>query len=158
MPLEPLRTDEKLDRPEKTAQDMDAQMLFGCSGFLIAAVAGYLVSIWPFVAFQQTEQLRWLIVCMIVGPGPAAVIGGFSTRRFGLGGASGFVGGALCTGIFIFLRIQFSFTSYLAEQAPRPEYPEVFQYLVPLAYILGCLLLAVSLLPKDELSGENPGS
>jgi len=60
MAFEPLQTDEKLDVPEQTAQDMDKQMLFGCSGFLISSVVGYLLTIWPFIAFQKTEQTFWL--------------------------------------------------------------------------------------------------
>jgi hypothetical protein len=133
---------------------MDSQMIFGCSGFLVASVLGYLMSIWPFLAFQQTEQAIWLLLCMLFGPGPAVVLGAFATRKFGLGGACGFIGGALCTAIFVFLRIQHSFTSYLAQQAPRPDFPEIFQYLVPLVYVLLCVFIAVLLIPKSEFEEE----
>ena len=158
MALEPLNTDETLDAAVRPEKDMDAQMIFGCSGFLVAAVAGYLLSIWPFVAFQKTEQVQWLLICFAAGPLPATILGIYATRKFGLGGACGFIGGALCTGVFLFLRIQHSFVSALAQQAPRPGYPEAFQYLVPGAYILACLFLAILVLPKDEFGPSDPAA
>jgi len=152
MAFEPLQTDEKLDVPEQTAQDMDKQMLFGCSGFLIASVVGYLLTIWPFLAFQKIEQTFWLAACFAAGGGPAIIVGLISTRRFGLAGACGFVAGAMTTGIFLYLRIQQSFLSALAKSSPTPEYPDSFIWLLPIVWILLCVFLAVVALPKGEIS------
>ncbi|MDX2064599.1 MAG: hypothetical protein SFX74_02535 [Fimbriimonadaceae bacterium] len=154
MAFEPLQTDETRAPGEAAdaSRDMDREMLFGCSGFLLASVFGYMLSIWPFIAFQQTERLATLGLAIALGPGVAAAVGMVITRRYKLAGACGFVGGALCTAIFMYLRLQHGFISAMAKQAPRPDYPESFALLVPGAYVLLCVFLAVLVMPNDSLA------
>jgi len=151
MPLEPLQTDEKLDKPVKAGRDFDAQMMFGCGGFLIASIAGYMLSVWPFFAFQQVEQLSTLLMAMAAGMLPAAILGLVATRKFGVAGACGFVAGAITTAIFLYLRLTQAHLSYLAQQSPRPDWPQILSILVPLGWVLAVAFLAVLFLPKGEI-------
>ena len=150
MAFEPLETDEKLDAPVKGKPDMDAAMLFGCSGFVVTSIGGYIMSVWPFLLFPDTEKVARLGIAAAIGFLPAAILGIFSTRKFGLAGACGFVGGALATGIFLYLRLEQVFLSSMARQAPTPDYPKILIYLVPLSWILVTAILALAFLPKER--------
>jgi hypothetical protein len=149
MAFEPLQTDEKVDGPVVKQRDMDSAMLFGCSGFVFTSIAGYILSVWPFLVFPETEKLKMLGLAAVIGLTPAAVLGVFATRKFAIAGACGFVGGALSTGIFLYLRIEQTFISALSRQAPTPEYPQVMTYLVPLCWILIAAILALIFLPRE---------
>jgi len=154
MAFEPLQTDEKLDRPIPKARDMDGQMLFGCSGFVLASVGSYLLSIWPFFAFSNTDRLASLGLASALGFVPAFALGGVATRKFGLAGGCGAIAGALTSAIFLYLRIQQTFLSAAARQAPTPDYPAVLQWLVPTGWVLAVVLAASLLLPRGELLEE----
>lgn len=150
MAFEPLQTDEKLEVPVVQKRDMDSAMLFGCSGFVFTSIAGYVLSVWPFLIFQNTDQIRPLAISAATGFLPAAIIGVIATRKFGLAGACGFVGGGLSTGIFLFLRIEQTFIAALARQGPTPEYPPLMKYLVPSGWIVISAILALIFLPKER--------
>ena len=153
MAHEPLRTDEKLETPVPRPRDMDAQMLVGCTGFVLASIGGYLLTVWPFFVFSDVQFLRVLAIAAAAGMIPAAIYGGIATRRFGLPGACGFFAGAVATAIFLVLRLQQVFVAAQAQQDVAPNYPPAFQYLVPVAWLLAALLVAALLLPKGELPG-----
>lgn len=154
MPLEPLQTDEKLDKPVPKERDMDTVMLFGCGAFVAGAITTYLLSIWPFFAWPEVHRLRVLILGIGAGLVPALIVSAIVTRRFGLPGACGVVGGALTTAIFLYLRLQQAFIAAAAKQDTRPDYPPLLQGLVPLAWVLSVALVAVLLLPKGELPSK----
>lgn len=151
MAFEPLNTDEKLDKPGKIAPDMDSVMLFGCSGFVFTSVGGYILTVWPYLVLQDSEKLARLGLCSCIGMLPAAVLGVASTRRFGLAGACGFVGGSMATAIFLYLRIEQTFISALARQAPKPDYPQILTYLVPLGWVIISVIFALIFLPDEKL-------
>jgi hypothetical protein len=150
MAFEPLKTDEKIEGPVVRKQDMDAAMLFGCSGFVLTSIGGYILSVWPFLVFPDTEQIRMLGLAAAVGLIPAAVLGIVATRKFALAGACGFVGGALSTGIFLYLRIEQTFISALSRQAPTPDYPQMMMVLVPVSWVILCAILALVFLPREK--------
>jgi hypothetical protein len=150
MPFEPLQTDEKIEGPIKRKRDMDAAMLFGCSGFVFSSIAGYILSVWPFLVFPDSERISSLSLAAGTGLIPAAIVGIAATRKFALAGACGFVGGALSTGIFLYLRIEQTFIAALARQAPTPEYPRIMTYLIPLCWILISAILALIFLPREQ--------
>jgi hypothetical protein len=151
MPLEPLQTDEKLDKPVKRGPDMDTQMLFGCSGFVLASIGSYILAVWPFVLLMEAERLATLGLAAAIGLIPYTLIGGFLTRRFGLPGACGFVGGAMAVSIFLYLRLQQAFLSAQAKQGEMPDYPEIFQILLPVGWVFWTLIVVLIVLPKSEL-------
>lgn len=152
MAFEPLQTDEKLDVPVQAARDMDTHMLIGCSGFVAAAVGGYVLGVWPFFAIQDTFVFERLVLAASLGFIPQAVLGLVAVRRFGIAGASGLIGGSLCVGIFMFLRLQQLFISARLQQSPTPNFPESFVYMLPLTEFLVALFLGILFLPKRELS------
>jgi len=150
MAFEPLETDEKIDTPTKRAPDMDTAMLFGCSGFVITSIGGWALSVWPFLVLPDTERIAMLGLASAVGLTPAAILGILATRKFRLAGACGFVGGAMSTGIFLYLRIEQIFISAFARQAPAPDYPRAMMFLVPVAWVLVAAILALAFLPKEK--------
>jgi len=150
MPFEPLNTDEQIENPVKKPRDMDAAMLFGCSGFVVTSLVGWCLSVWPFLVLPHTEKLANLGTASAVGLIPASVLGVIATRKFGLAGACGFVGSALSTGIFLYLRLDQMFLGALARQGPTPEYPRMMVYLVPCAWILASAILSLVFLPKQS--------
>lgn len=151
MAFEPLQTDEKLDAPVAGPQDMDTAMLFGCSGFVGTSIGGYILSVWPFFAMRGTEYLHVLAITLALGLVPAAILGIYSSRKFGLAGACGFVGGAMTTGVFLFLRLQQVFLAARSDQAPTPNYPEILVTIIPLGWVLASVFLGILLVPKNEI-------
>ena len=151
MAFEPLNTDEKLEGPIKKERDMDTHMLIGCSGFLIAAIGGYLLGVWPYVAIQNTYAMSNLLTAAALASLPQWTLGCIVTRRFGISGACGFVAGSVCVGIFLYLRLQQLFISARIQQSPTPEFPEGFVYMVPLLGFLLAAFLSIAFLPKREL-------
>lgn len=157
MPIEPLRTDEQVPNAKRKARDMDALMLAGCTGFVGTSFVAYALVVWPFFLFQDSERLRSLGICAGLGMIPSLIVGAIATRRMGLSGACGFVGGSMATAIFLFLRLQGVFIGARARQAPEADYPSQFVYLVPLGWILLALLTATLLMPRGEFDVEqNP--
>jgi hypothetical protein len=130
---------------------MDTLMLMGCGAFVAGALVVYFLAIWPFLAWPNVERIQTLGLCAATGLVPAALAAGLFTRRFGLPGACGAVGGALTTAVFLFLRLQQAFLAATARQDRPPDYPASLQTLVPLAWVLAVALIAVVLLPKGEL-------
>jgi len=149
MAFEPLNTDERLEKPVKPERDMDGQMLFGCSGFLVASLGGYALAVWPFFAFTETQQLRILAQSCALGLIPAALLAAWVSRKFALAGACGAVGGAIATAMFLFLRIQQIFTAAALKRIPPPEYPESMQAVLPVAWILAAILIGLAVMPKE---------
>ena len=126
-------------------------MIMGCGGFVVAAVGIYLLGVWPFLAFQDVHRLRTLGLCAALGFFPTALVSAFASRRFGLPGACGAVGGALTVAVFLYLRVQQAFTAAVARQDTPPDYPDLFAILLPIAWVLGVTLVVSVLLPKGEL-------
>lgn len=156
MAFEPLRTDEKLETPVARKKDMDDLMVAGCSGFVAAALLTYFIAIWPFLVFSEAE--RWISLAKGAGFGllPAALLGILAARKFGLPGACGFVGGAMATAIFLYLRLQQAFIAGEADQAPPPDYPRAFLALLPLAWLLIAFAIALAFTPRSELGEVEP--
>lgn len=154
MPFEPLQTDEKLDQPAKRAQDMDAAMLAGCTGFVGASLLTYVLAVWPWFVFDTTHRIATLGLCGLVGGGPAVVVGIVAVRRYGLAGACGFVGGGLATAIFMFLRLEQVVALRGDRRMPQPEFPDMWRWLVPVAYLAVVLLVVSVALPRSEFLAE----
>jgi hypothetical protein len=72
----------------------------------------------------------------------------------GLAGASGFVGGAFISAIFMFLRLDQSMLRNFVPDVPRPDYPDAWKGLVPLGFVLVSLILAILFVPKKEFLSD----
>lgn len=152
MAFEPLQTDEKLDQSVKAERDMDTQMLFGCSSFVFASILVYLLVIIPHLIFTDVYRLATLGLCLAIGLGPALIFGAVASRRMGLPGACGFVGGGMAAAIFLFLRLrEVEIARNSPRDLPQPEYPTMLVWIVPTAWVLVALLVALVFLPKKEL-------
>lgn len=154
MPFEPLQTDEKLPAKVKPERDMDSQMIFGCSSFVFVSLMSYILAVWPMFVIQGTHTLVNLAVALGAGLIPATILGGIATRKTGLPGACGFVGGAMAMAIFLFLRLEQLMLGYSRNDIPQPEYPRSWVWLVPLVWLVAAVLVAIVLLPKREFLDE----
>lgn len=152
-------TDEKLDKAVKRGPDLDTVMLFGCSGFMIVALAVWAMVVWPFFVFQDTYSLASLRLCLLIGLIPASLIGAFATRAFGLSTAAGFLGGLICSATFLYLRLQQVVAFRGIPEAPQPEFPDLWVWLIPLGWFLfGLLLIALFLKPSEYRIGGSDKS
>jgi len=140
--MKPLETDEKLEVARPKERDMDSQMLFGCSGFVIASFATYFLAVWPFFVWFDIHRLPVLGWAFGMGLPFAFILGIVSTAKFEIAGAAGFIGGILATAIFLYLRFEQVFLEVEARRIPMPLYPHWIQWFAPLATI--CLALFVS--------------
>jgi len=152
MPFEPLRTDEKLDKPVKSKQDMDAAMLSGCSAFVFTSLATYFLGIWPFLAFGDTYRVRTLALDLVCAILPSLLFGIVMTRKAGLPGACGFVGGTMSMAVFIYLRLKMIVSSAGSSVDVQPEYPASWAWLIPLIWLALGLITAVISYPSAKES------
>lgn len=157
MPFEPLQTDEKLEKPIKAEKDFDTQMLAGCTAFVGTSVLCYLLGVWPFFVLPETNKLLMLLMACALGLIPAAIFGSVITRKAGLPGACGFLGGAMAIAIFLFLRLQQIMLAKQIKDLPQPEYPSSWVWMLPLAWILVAIGLVSLFMPKGQFMDE-PGT
>jgi len=150
MPFEPLHTDEKLDRPGGRPPDMDSHMIAGCAGFVAASLLTYFLALWPHLVFYEGYRLQTLATALGFGLLPACALGVFAARRSGLPGACGFVGGTMAFAVFLHLRLQQFLAARGSRDLPQPEYPDSFQWAVPLLALAVAVLVAAVSLPKSE--------
>jgi hypothetical protein len=150
MPFEPLHTDEKLDRPGGRPPDMDSHMIAGCAGFVAASLLTYFLALWPHLVFYEGYRLQTLATALGFGLLPAWALGVFAARRSGLPGACGFVGGTMAFAVFLHLRLQQFLAARGSRDLPQPEYPDSFQWAVPLLALAVAVLVAAVSLPKSE--------
>lgn len=156
MPFDPLQTDEKLDQPAAKERDFDAQMLAGCTAFVGTSILCYLLGVWPYFVFAESNKLVTLALSSGFGLIPSAVLGIVVTRKSGIPGACGFLCGAMAVAIFLFLRLQQVMLALQIKDLPQPEYPASWAWIVPLAWLLTCVVLLVIFLPKAQFSDEPP--
>ena len=155
MPFEPLQTDEKLDSPVPRKPDMDAQLLAGCTGFVLASIGSYGLSIWPFFTGGDVYRAQGLLTACLMGFAPATLYGALLVRRFGLAGACGFFAGAMATALFLIFRLQQLFMAAQMKPEFAPEYPTIMPYLLGGAWVVWSALVGLLLMPKGELPGKN---
>jgi hypothetical protein len=154
MPFEPIRTDEKIESQVKPPRDMDTHMLVGCWGFAATSLVTYALAVWPHFVFHQVHLKATLGLCFALGLIPAGVAGAMASRKWGLAAAAGFLGGSMATGVFLFLRLQQAHIIKDATQAPQPDYPESWVWIIPLAWTLVCLLLGLAATRREEFETE----
>jgi hypothetical protein len=151
MPFEPLRTDEKLETPVKAEKDTDTVMLIGCSGFVGASLITYALVVWPYLVFPEIHQLAVLLQASGFALIPASTFGAIVVRRFGLASACGFVGGAMATAVFLFLRLTEVQVRRASREMDQPDYPAAFVWIVPSAWLVAAFLIAVLFIRKSEV-------
>lgn len=125
-------------------------MLFGCSGFVFTSLVGYFLTVWPFFVFPDNYRLESLLVCITTGFAPSLVLGLIAVRKFGLPGGCGFVAASMATAIFLYLRIQQMFLAADARQSVPPDYPRLWMWVLPLAWIILAVAITILFLPKNE--------
>ena len=150
MAFEPLQTDEKLSEAPKPTRDMDTQMMLGCTGFGVTAGLIFALVAWPHFVFADTYRFDVLAKAMALG-GIPAMIQGLILSRKGLVGACGFVGGALVSTVFLYIRLQQVLLARYGDEAARPDYPAAFGWLVPVGFFLAAVAIALVALPKGAL-------
>ncbi len=143
MAFEPLKTDEKLEKPIKKGPDMDSQMLGGCSVFVFTSFATYALGIWPFFLLTDLHLLQRVLLACALGMGPAAVLGAVFGARGGLAPACGFFGGAVTVAVFLYLSLRQVALGHTLPDLPRPDYPPTFSALIPIAWVACALLICV---------------
>jgi len=156
--MEPIQTDEKIDRPAPRERDMDSQMIVGCTGFVTISFVTYFLSIWPFLVWLSIDRIQVLGWALAAGILPAMVVGGIASRKTGLAGGAGFVGGILAASIFLYLRFEQAFLEALAQRSPTPEYPQALQYIVPLAVILLSVFVTLAFVDRKSIGMESDGT
>lgn len=154
MPIEPLNTDEKLDTPPPKSRDMDTQMMMGCSTFGIVAGMVLVLTAWPYFLIQDAQKLHSLLRVSAIGLAPAAVFGIVVSRRFGLPGACGFVGGALVSAVFLYLRLGQVLLTRYGDPSEQPDYPVAWGWLMPMAWVVACSGLALLSMRRSDLPLE----
>ena len=135
MPFDPILTDEEVTTTSPSKKEFEAELMGGCVTIGLVSIITYFVTIWPFARFPE---YTWTGLATVFGVGalPACCFGVYVCRRFALAGAIGFFGGAMAAAVFMHLRLQQTMLGYYGKDIPRPEYPESFAVLIPLAWFV----------------------
>ena len=138
-----------IGRMSKSA-DPDQALMTGCGSFLVVAVIGFSLVVAPFLFLLDVHRFVDLIRNCAIGMVPATVLSVIAVRTRGLATAFGVVGASLSSAVFLFLRLEQVALAAAARQSPPVEYPDVFRYLVPLAWVLLSVLTAVASLQSED--------
>ncbi len=157
MPFDELKTDEKLTEPQRRLKDFEGQLMVGCGVVVVVSLFTYVLSVWPFFRFPEYE-ISGLITIAVIGGVPATILGAIAVRRCGVPGTSGFVGGAMASAVFMYLRLRETMLAKLNPDLPQPEYPERWAWMVPLAWVLWTVAVSLILMPPEAIPRENSGS
>jgi len=138
-----------LNDMSKPLVDPDKELMDGCASFLVIAVVGFSLVVVPFLLTLDVHRLGDLIQTCATGMVPCLILGAIAVRIRGLATGFGLVGSAMASSVFLFLRIQQISLAAQAGQSPPVEYPPVFQFLVPLGWILATVLVSVASLKNE---------
>lgn len=152
MPFHEIKTDEHVPGASKREKDFETQIMRGCAATVVLSVLVYGITIWPFFALPE-HTVEGLFAILAFGMIPSTILGVFAIRKIGYGGFSGFVGGALTSAAFIYLRLQQTMLAKVNPNLPAVEYPERWVWLVPLAWVLFAIVVGLIACP-DPLGRE----
>lgn len=152
--MEPLSTDEKLERPLPIERDMDSQMLFGCTGFVVASFGTYFLAIWPFFLWFDIHFTSVLVKAFLAGLAPAFLAGAYQAWKYGIAGAAGFIGGMVAVCIFLYLRFQQVFLEAQSQRIPIPTYPQWIGWVAPSILAVLAILIATWMAYASSLHEE----
>jgi hypothetical protein len=124
----------------------------GCATIVVASFVTYGLAVWPYFVLPE-HTVAGLVTIVLSGMAPASVFGSLAVRSHGLAGAAGFLGGAMASAVFVYLRLQQTQLGRLSYELPDPEYPAAWVWMLPLAWFLLCGGLAALLLPKETDAG-----
>ncbi len=155
MAFEPLQTDEKIEGPIVKKKDFDGQMLVGCSAFLIASIVGYLLAVWPFLVIQDIEKLSKFGLAGGLAGIPWMLWLAITARKGGLPAACGGLGGAMAIAVFLYIRLQQPFLAWRSQQVEKPEYPEGFITLIPIAIPIIAIIIGLTMMKKEEFDPQS---
>jgi hypothetical protein len=156
MAFEPLKTDEKLDKPAKKVGDYEGHLMSGCMAVGLTAFFIYALSAWPWFVFPDHRVSGIKNICLYGGV-PALIFAMVSTIRNGTSGLSGSMGGAMIAAIFIWLRMQ-EISVGITNNPDRlqAEYPVRWAWMIPLAWFAAIILVAVFSFLFRRDKGEPP--
>jgi hypothetical protein len=154
MPFDPIRTDEKLEKPVKKKTDFEAHLMTGCMVICISSFLVLGLAVWPFFTFEE-HTVDGLKQISLFGLTPAVVFGGIVAYRFGLAGSSGMIGGAMTAAIFMYLKLAQTAIGKDVVDLPAPEYPVRWAWMLPLVFLLVAAtvgLFSSSISPASDLA------
>lgn len=155
--MDPLQTDEKLEKPAPKVPDFERQLMGGCFTIGLLAIAVYIAGALPFF-FVLEYTVQGLVTGALLGWIPAALVCAFLIHKMGIAGASGYLGGSLCAVVFIFLRLGQVMAGKMDPSLPAPEYPDDWAWLVPLVWMIGSIVVTLLAYPKEEPADRGSGS
>ncbi len=150
--MQPTRQTPKNRKPA----DMDTQMLFGCSGFVGSSIGTFLLTVWPHMVYMNITSMRALYIGALLGMLPAAITGAWVTRRFGIAGSAGFIAGSIASAVFLNLRLRQGTMLRGVPQAPQPEYPDVFVWLLPVGWVIVAIVVCLLFIAREEVALDHP--
>lgn len=155
MPFEPLQTDEVIEAGyPRRKRDLETQMLGGCLVVLVGSLLTYAMVIWPWFVYKEYE-ISGLVKTAIFGALPASIFGVVIIRKLEAAGLAAFMGGAMCAGVFAYLRLDQSNLGRYAKDLPAPEFPERWVGMIPIGWLAWIVLLAIACYPRHR---EQPSS
>jgi hypothetical protein len=150
MSFEPLKTDEpKAPGQEKREKEFEGQILKGSMIIGVTSVVVFILCGWPFLVIEE-YRVSGLFQWAWTGALPALIVGSVAAFKFKLAGASGFAGGALASAVFIFLRMDSNLLRNFVADVAKPDYPDNWKYLIPLAWVVLSLVISVILAAGDK--------
>lgn len=142
MAFEPLQTDEKLEKPIKAGPNFEAQILSGCSFFVVTSLLTYLIGVWPFFTFSDQHLIARFLIACASGLLPSAILGVFAGIKGGVPGACGFLGGTIAIAMFMYLRISQIMLGESMPDLPKPDYPSAASWILPLFWTVIAIIIA----------------
>jgi len=151
VPFEPLRTDEKLDRPVKR-EDIDAHFMRGLTTFSIVSISTFLLIAIPFFVIGPLETPEGLRTACLAGGIPALILGLLGGRLGKVSGGTGSVAGALTVSAFLYMKLRQVVVFAGQEGRPVLDWDPNLAYIIPLAVTVGSVIVFFIATPRRDYS------
>lgn len=136
-------------KPEAKKRDLESDLMHGCGVLVVVSLITFALAVWPSMAWREyavADLLKTIAAAWI----PCLVTGAFAVRRFREAGLAGFIGGAMCYGIFLYMRLMQVFVAEGNPDLPHAEWPRPFSILIPLLWAVLSVGLAVAVYPRTR--------
>lgn len=134
---------------EPKRRDLETDLMQGCGTIVLVSLVTFWLAVWPSLVCREyavADLLKTLALAWV----PSLVVGGLAVRRFRESGLAGFVGGAMCYGIFLYMRLMQVFVAEDNPDLPHAEWPRVFSIVIPAVWGVLSVGLAAVVYPRTR--------
>jgi hypothetical protein len=136
-------------KPARKPRDLESDLMQGCGVIVLISLVTFGLAVWPSLVWRE-YSVRELLTTLGCAWTPTLILGWFSLKKFRESGLAGFIGGAMCYGIFLYMRLMQVFVAEDNPDLPHAEWPRVFSIVIPALWAVLSVGLAAVAYPRTR--------